>query len=238
MSRVSLYDVVDETDETVTIGSSSALVTGSVTLSLTDNDAAPTGITLSASPTAVDEGDGATTITVTTAVAGGTTYAVAKSLPMTVTGSGNADAVDFSPVSDFDIALPAEAASAPGTFELSPLDDSDAETDETVTVSSSSTLVTNTVAITIRDDDASPADITLGVNPATASEDGGTATITVTATVGGGNTYSTVQVLPIAVTGSGIASAVDFAAVPSFSITLAAGASSASATFSVTPHDQ
>ena len=94
-------DLVDEADETITIGSSSALVTQPATLTLTDDDATPT-ITLSVSPTSVGEGEGSTAITVTGSVSGGTAFGAAQSVDLTVAGSGNSGVVGFSPVTGRD----------------------------------------------------------------------------------------------------------------------------------------
>ena len=121
------------------------------TLSLTDDDAAPTGITLSANPSTVGEG-AAATVTVTATVNGGTTYATAKTVAVSVAGSGTDTAVDFAAVPDFNIVIPAEAASATETFTLTPTNDVVDETDETVTISGTLSGVTvNDGTLTLTD---------------------------------------------------------------------------------------
>ena len=230
-------DSVDETDETITISSSSALVSQNATITLTDNDAAPAGITLVVSEDTVDEGDGATTITLTGTVSGTTTFGTAQTYSISANGSGSAGVVDFAAVSDFDLAIAAEATNGTATFTLTPTDDKVDEVDETVTLSSTSKAVLNSPTVTLTDDDATPTGISLALSTSAVSEGAGTTTITVTGTVSGTTTYRAKQTLPISVQGSGTASAVDFAAVPNFNLEIAAEGTRGSATFTLTPVD-
>ena len=232
-------DVVDETNETVTVsGSSGALTVNSATITLTDDDDAPTAITLTVNDNSVAEDDGATTITVTATVDGTTRFAAATTVQVSVAGSGTATAVDFAAVSNFNITIAAEAASANNTFTLTPTDDAVDETDETVTVSGSSgSLTVNSATITLTDDDAAPTAITLTVNPNSVAENDGATTITVTATVDGTTRFVAATTVTVSVGGSGTASAVDFAAVSDFDITIAAGDASKTGTFTLTPTD-
>lgn len=130
------------------------------TLTITDDDAASTTVALSVDPDEVAEDDAATTITVT-----GTLNAGARTSATDVTvtvgsGSGTGAATsgtDFTAVSDFTLAIPANATSGTETFTLTPTDDSDVETDETVSVAGSATGLTVTgTTITITNDDAPP----------------------------------------------------------------------------------
>ncbi len=231
-------DVVDETTETITVGGTLAgvAVTGD-TLSLTDDDNAPTGITLSANPATVSEA-AAKTVTVTATVTGGTTYATARTVTVSVDGSGTATAVDFTAVDDFTINIAAGSASAMGTFTLTPTNDVIDETDETITISGTSsgvTVTSGTLALT--DDDPTPSGITLTLDKATVREDatGTDRTVTVTAAVNGTTRYVDAKTVTVSVDGSGTASAVDFTAVSDFDITIAAGAASNTGTFTLVP---
>ena len=230
-------DVVDETNETVTVsGSSGSLTVNSATITLTDDDAAPTSITLTVDDDGVGEDDGATLITVTATVDGTTRFAEATTVTVSVAGSGTASAVDFAAVSDFDITIAAEAASKTGTFTLTPTDDSVDETDETITVSGESgSLTVNSATINLTDDDGMPTSITLTVNDNSVAEGDGATTITVKATVNGTTQFATAKTVRVSVAGSGTATAVDFAAVTDFDIEIAAGAMSADETFTLTP---
>ena len=231
-------DALDETDETVTVsGTSSGLTVNSDTITLTDDDAAPSSITLTVDDDDVGERDGATTLTVTATVNGATRFAEDRTVRVSVSGSGTAGAVDFAPVSAFDVEIAAGAASGAGTFVLRPTDDALDETDETVTVSgTSSGLTVNSDTISLTDDDATPT-ITLTVDDDGVGEGDGATTLTVTATVDGATRFADSRRVRVSVSGSGTATAVDFAAVPAFDVSIAAGAASGAGTFVLRPTD-
>ncbi len=230
-------DVLDETDETVTVyGASPGLTVSSATITLTDDDATPTSITLSVDDNSVAEDDGATTITVTATVDGGTRFIALTTVTVSVAGSGTASAVDFAAVSDFDIEIEAGDASATGTFTLTPTNDAFDETNETITVSGTSgSLTVSSATITLTDDDDAPTAITLTVDDNSVAEDDGATTITVTATVDGASRFVDPTTVTVSVGGSGTATAVDFAAVSDFDIEIEAGDTSATGTFTLTP---
>ena len=228
-------DSEDEVDEVVTISSESALVSTSATVTLTDDDASPT-ISLAVNPSDITESDGATLITLTASINGLTTFAESQTIPINVAGSGITGAVDFLPVQDFNISLLAGTNSETATFTLTPIDDSEDETDETITVGSPSALVTNSATIVIVDDDATPG-ILLSATPSSVREDDGPTEITVTATVDGATTFGSPQILPINVSGSGVPAAVDFAPVADFYLTIEAGSPTGSATFTLIPEN-
>ena len=207
-------DAVDETDETVTVsGASGSLTVNAATITLTDNDAAPTAITLTVSDNSVSEGDGATTITVTATVDGTTRFAAATTVEVLVRGtSGTATAVDFTAVSLFEIVIAAGAASGASDFTLTPTDDVLDETDEDGdgVRRASPGLTVSSATITLTDDDATPTSITLSVDDNSVAEDDGATTITVTATVDGTTRFVALTTVTVSVAGSGTAGAVDF----------------------------
>ena len=228
-------DLVDETDETITVASTSSLVNGTDEISLLDDDAAPTGISLDATPNVAHENGGPEIFTVTATVDGQTTYATAQSIPITVTGTLVAGAVDFTPVPDFSIEIPAEGRSGSATFTLTPVNDSVSETDETITIASSNTAVTNAINFLLRDDDTAPRGINILTNTSAIYEDLGAQDIEVTLEVSGSTTYTTDQTVPITVMGTGAAGVVGFDPVADFSIVLPAQALTASSTLTITP---
>ena len=230
-------DAVDETDETITISSSNTLVSQNATITLTDDDATPAGIALAVSADTVDEGDGATTITLAAAVSGNTTFGTGQSLPIRVSGSGNSDAVDFGAVSDFSLVVPAESAAGTATFVLTPVDDQDEESDEVLTVRSTSSLVTNAPTIVITDNDDGSVAVALSSDVSTLSEGAGATTVTITAATTTGTALTSEAGVPISITGSGEESAVDFAAASELTVTIAAGETSGTGTFTLTPTD-
>ena len=130
-----------------------------VAVTVTDDEAAPTGIALSVAPSQVIENAGATRITVTATV-NGTHYAAAKAITVTVGASGDSatERTDYQAVGTVTVRIPAGAASGTGTFTLTPINDAVFEGNETITVAG--TLaggVTVTPArITLADDDTPP----------------------------------------------------------------------------------
>ena len=158
-------DVVDETNNTVTVSGSisgdSATTINSVSITLTDDDATPTAITLSANPSTITENGGGQTITVTAAVTG-TTFGVAKTVAVAVAGHDTAGAVQFSQVSNFNINIAAEAASGQNTFTLTPTDNNTVDNSGEATISG--TLASATVAgasVAITDDDSGPVTVAM-----------------------------------------------------------------------------
>ena len=228
-------DSVDETDETVTLSGTSyasALRVNPATITITDNDAAPTSITLTVDDNSVAEDDGATTITVTATVDGTTRFAAATTVTVSVAGSGTATAVDFAAVSDFNIAIAAGAASQTGTFTLTPTDDALDEANETVTVSGASgSLTVNSDTITLTDDDPTP---TLSIDsPSVTEGDSGSKNLRFTVTLSPASGQQvTVQ---YADAGTGTAtSGTDYTAIAGGTLTFAAGTTSQTLDVSVT----
>ena len=171
-------DVIDEPNETIGItGTTTGIDVDGASISITDNDAAPTGITLSVSPASVAEDAAATTVTVTATITGGTTYAEAKTVRVAV-GDGNDSATegtDYKSVGDFDLGIAAGAASAQKTFSLAPTNDARDEADERISVTGTATGITfvNT-HVDLTDDEGPP---TLSIDSPTVAEgaDGTTA---------------------------------------------------------------
>ena len=133
--------------------------TKTVTVTVKDDDDAPEDITLSVAPSRVEENDGATRITVTATVNGTTRYADAKSITVAVGASGDSarEGTDYQPVGAVPVRIAAGAASGTGTFTLTPVDDTEFESPETITVAGTLSGVTVTSAsITLTDDDTPP----------------------------------------------------------------------------------
>lgn len=230
-------NVIDEANETVTILGIVDAFTPSTSLILVDDDAPPTGITLSPDPPTVEEGAGATTVTVTASVQGGTTYAFGQAVPVNVSGTGTAGVVRFEAVPGFEIFVEPGSPTGTATFTITPEDNVIDESDETVTISG--THLSREVATTLRliDDDEPPTGVSLAVNPESIDEGGGTVTVTVTATVEGGTTYASEQTLNVNVGASGGTNVVGFEPVSAFSMTVPAGLAVGTATFNITPVD-
>ena len=229
-------DVLDEEDETIDVtGTSGALVVTGDEITIEDNDAAPTGITLTANPDSVGEEDGATVITVTAGVNGTTRYVAATPVVVSV-GGGTAAATDYTAVSSFTITIAAGEASGTGSFTLTPVNDVLDEEDETILVSGTSGSLTVTGdTVTIEDNDDAPTGITLEANPDMVGEEDGATVITVTAGVNGTTRYVDAKVVTVSVGGGTATSVTDYGAVSNFAITIAAGEASGTGSFTLTP---
>ncbi len=140
-------DKVDETDAILQVSGRVEGVEGvrveEAEILLTDDDLAPTRIKLMVTPEEVSEGAGAgeRTVTVTAMVEGETRFGVARTVKVSVEGSGEDAAVDFAEVEAFTVTVPAESDSGMETFELTPEDDELDELDETVMVGGAETCL-------------------------------------------------------------------------------------------------
>ena len=235
-------DTTDEVDETVVVTLSNAanatISTAAGTGTITDNDAPPS---LSIDSPSVTEGNSGSTATLTFTV----TLSAASGKEVTVdyadatTGTATSG-TDYTAITAGTLTFTAGTTSQ--TFDVSVTGDALYEANETVVVSlSSPTNATvsseaGTGTGTITDDDAMPS-ITLTVDDSSVAEGDGATTITVTATVDGATLFGAATAVTVSVAGSGTASAVDFAAVTDFDITIAAGATSDTGSFTLTPMD-
>ena len=226
-----------EPNETLSVDGTSDLPVTGTTVELVDDDAASTRIVLSVVPSRMSEGAGPTPVAVTASLDRGFRQ-TATAVTISVAGSGDPNAVDFEPVSDFRITIEANRQRGTGTFTLTPRDDRDVETDEMLRVSGASDLPVSQATMVLADDDEVSTRILLflSVNPAQASEGGGPVEVTVTAALDRGVRPETTRIA-VAVDGSGDPFAVDFAPVPGLEIVIPANAPSGTGTFTVVPED-
>ena len=128
-----------------------------MTTTITDDDDAPSGITLSASPNSLGEDDGKTSITVTAALDGGTTRPSSTVVTITALSGTATSGTDYSVNTALtSITIPANSTSGTGTLEITPTDDALVEGDETIIVSGTTTtqvgLDVSDATITLTDD--------------------------------------------------------------------------------------
>ena len=238
-------NLVDTANKTVTV---SATVTNGVgmlppdpkSLIIVDNEVTSTEVTLTVSPTSVaeDATGAARTVTVTA-----TLDQAARATPATLTISvadGTAVAgTDYSEVTAFTLVIPAASRIGTATFDLQPLDNAVDEPDRTVTVSGATgealtVMPAGGVAVTIADDDPPPV-VTLVLNPASITEDGGVSTVTATLDrASSDETTITVGVAPTAGTGT---SASDYEVSTNRVLTIAAGATVSTGAVTITGVD-
>ncbi len=258
-------DTLDEgAGETVLVGGTTtvglAVSTAAPVLTITDDDAAPTGVSLALdtdADTAGDQGgvaeDGtAQTVSVTASLEGGTTRTEATAVTVTVSDGTAVSPADYSvgplPV----IVIAAGANEATGTFEIVPVEDTlDEGTGETVTVGGATTIGLAVSAalpvLTITDDDGPPTGVALSLDgdaqtpgeQATVTEGGGLQTVTVKASLEGGTTRAEATVVTVTVAAGTATDTTDYAATVSdpFEIEIAAGEASATGTFEIVPVD-
>ena len=100
------------------------------------------GVSLSVTPTEVEEGAGGESITVTATLSTGPRQTpVATEVTISLSGDTATEGTDFAPVSPFTITIPNRSESATGTFTLTATTDAEAEADgETVVVGGTSIL--------------------------------------------------------------------------------------------------
>ena len=183
-----IEDTIDETDETFTVsitgpagggGPTPVLGTDSVTTTITDDDGTPNSITLSVSPDTVAEGDGATPVTVTATLEGGTTRSEATVVTIgTLSGSATKD-TDYTVTTALaSITIPAGAATSTGTLSITPVNDDVVESDETIVIPGTTTvegLNVSSASVTLTDGEPGSEDTaTLSIAGPAASVDEGT----------------------------------------------------------------
>ena len=222
---------VDAADKTVAVtgAASNALgISGPVGVELTLEDDDARGVTVSETGLDIAEGGG------------GTYTVVLDSQPtgqVTVTPSRSSGDADIS-VSGA-LTFTADDWAAPKMVTVSSAHDLDAVDDAAVighTVSGADygSVTAASVDVTVDDDETASSGVALAVSPESVGEGVAAATVTVTARLNGG---ARGEATPVAVTvGSGTATpGTDFAAVPGFTITIAANTLSHTGTFVLSP---
>ena len=234
-------DGIAEGDEAITVsGSASGLSVEPAELALEDDDEASSSVTLSVSPASASEDGDAQQIEVTAALAGAArTEATSVTVSVGAAGDTAASGTDYQAVSDYVLTIAPGALSGEATFTLTPVDDGVAEGDEAITVrGSASGLTVEPAELTLEDDDEASTSVELSVSPVSASEDGGAQQIEVTAALdGGARLDETVVTVSVGAPGDTAASGTDYQAVSDFVLTIAPGALSGEATFTLTPVD-
>ena len=211
-------------------GDYGGVTAASVDVTVDDDETASSGVTLTVSPDTVAEDAGATPITVTATLNGGTRDEVT---PVTVTvASGTAiSGTDFETVSAFTITIPANAASHAGIFILTPTPDTMDEPDETLGVGGTSTVPGFSVTgaqVTIGDDDAAPR-VTLSLSRTSISEDGGIATVTASLD----HSSSVATTVTVGVSPDSPAGSSDYSLGSNLILTIAAGSTASTGTVTI-----
>ena len=237
-------DNIDEPDETVRVNGTSGTTglsvgqpVGGLTVTITDNDDAPT-VTLVLSPTSISENGGSSTVTATLDRAS----SVATTVTVSMEAGPDTDAADFTVTSNKVLTIAAGAMTSSGTVTITGVDnlfDDTAAKSVTVSGSASNTVgIVNPTAVTlgISDDEADSTMVLLTASPDTVSEGatGSARTVTVTAALNGAARSSDV-VVTLSVAADTATETTDFVAVSNFAITIASGETSETGTFALAP---
>ncbi|MDC1184895.1 hypothetical protein N8080_02850, partial [Alphaproteobacteria bacterium] len=231
-------DSIYEDDEAATIaidsvsgGGASENGTQSVSITISENESAPT-VTLTTSATSIAENAGSS-LTLTATLSGATDETVTVALSTSGTATEGTDYTDGSGNVD-DITI--SAGSTSGTVSFTPTDDSlyDAASNETATIAISgvsgggaSENGTQTVTITITDNESAPT-VTLATS-ATSIAENSASNLTLTATLSG----ATFQDVTVSISTSGTATeGTDYATISD--ITISAGSTTGTAVFNPT----
>ena len=235
-------DGTAEGDETIVVSGSATVSDISAiteaTLTLADDDMPSSRVALVLDVVSVAENGDEQVVNVT-----GTLNAGARPEETAVTvsvESGTAVAgTDFAPVDDLVLTIPAHTASGTATIRITPTDDMIAEGPETVTVSGSAEALTVTPAtLRLADDEAASTGIQLTLDVSSVVENGGDRVVTATASVNAGaRTEATPVTIQVGAPGDSAAEGTDYRTVGEFEVTIPAGQTSGTGSFTLTPED-
>ena len=208
----------------------------------TPKPAEPLSVTLSVNPSTLGEDAGAMSVMVTATASS----AVAANTPVTVSiGGGTATAgTDYTAsVAELALDIPAGGTTGVGTFMLTPVDDTEIEGKETISISgSASGLTVNGTSLTLTDKEEVSAEWYLGVKlrvePGSVPEDGGARKVTVygeTSIWGVPLKDPRVVEVTVGKSGDSAVSGTDYKAVSKFNVTVPVGRQSGSTTFYLQP---
>ena len=245
---VSASEDVDGDDDTATITHTVAsavdaayagISTDDVTVTVDDDETASTEVILTVDPVWVSEGDAVTNVRLTATL---NEAPLSEFLPVTVTvgapGDTAIEGVDYETIGELTLNIRAGQTSTFQTIQFRPINTGIGEGDEYLSISGTTMItgltVTGTQLVVV--DDEVFRDVTLSAIPGSVAEDGGPMTVVVTATLNS-LTYSIDSPVTVMV-GASLDSAIeetDYTSVDDFTITIAAGSTSATGEFQLTP---
>ena len=186
-------DTLHEGDETLEIsGSAPGLMVTGAEVTIRDDDAAPTSIGLSVTPSPITEGGGAVGLPVEATLLGGGTRTEDTTVNVGLVDLTATETDDYTAIWDTPaLTIPAGRFRATITLTLTPVQDTVYEGPETIAVrgeNSDPGLPINGLRLTIGDDDPAPTTVRLAVTPGTISEAIGVEFVDITATLEGTST--------------------------------------------------
>ena len=252
-------DALVEGSERISLdGTATGLSVTDTHVDITDDDTAPTSLTLSVDAdtgtdgvqSSVAEDGGVKTVRVTATLVGSSRFSSSKTVTVAVGKGGDsaAEGTDYASVSAQTITIAAGAGSGSKDFTLTPTNDALVEGSERISLDGTATgLSVTDTHMDITDDDTAPTSLTLSVDADTGTdgvqtsvaEDGGAKTVRVTAALVGSSRFVSAKTVTVTV-GSDTDSATegtDYATVGSQSILITAGSASGYTDFTLTPTD-
>ena len=236
-------NAIDDDDRQVTVSATATNTAGitqpsSRTVTIFDDESESTKVTLSVSPTRVEEdATGADQTVTVTAELDGDPLLQATEVTIKVSDDTAIAGTHYTAVGDFKVMIAAGETSGSGTFTLAPIDDNLDRPDGTVSVTGTTTsglsiAPESGVSVKILDDDDPPA-VTLVLDPDAIDEDGGKSTVTATLD------KASVNDIEITVSASPVAPAVadDFTLSTNKVLTIEAGDTASSGTVTITANN-
>ena len=201
-----------------------------------DNDVEPVEVVITATPEALDETSGLTPLNVTASLVGQTARQV-DTVVTVITNSGTATVGEDFETASITLTVPVGEMSASGTLNLTVIDDTADESDETLEISGNVPgLMVTGAEVTIRDDDTAPTSIGLSVTASPVTEGGGAVSLPVRATLLGGGTRAEDTTVNVSLVDLTATATDDYTAVwGTTAITIPAGQFSASTILTVNP---
>ena len=238
---------VDGSDDTVTLSHSAASSDGDyqgiaidgVAVTVADNETPSTEVILAVDPEWVSEGDALTSVRLTATL---NEAPLSELTLVTVTvgapGDSAVEGVDYATIGDLTLNIRAGQTSTFQSFQFRPVNTGIGEGDEFLSISGTTMVTSLTVIGTqlVVVDDEVDRSVTLSAVPGSVAEDGGPMTVVVTATLDS-LPYSIDSPVTVMV-GASLDSATegtDYTSVDDFTITVAAGSTSATGEFQLTP---
>ena len=231
-------DLVDELDETLTLSvAASLLPVTPATITLADDDAAPTGISLSVDDPDISEGEDPSAILLTARVEGGTTYAHSVTITLDLGGTATEGRDgDYTVSGSLALTLPAGQALGTTTLTFTAVDDTRDELDEIIDITGTTPagLPVTPTSVTVLDNDESL--LTLRAEPQRLQEGSGPVTVMLTVTILSGTPYEEDLDISLEFGGTAIR-ARDYSLSGPFTFTIPAGDTSASTSITIIPVD-
>ncbi|MCY4398176.1 MAG: autotransporter domain-containing protein, partial [Gemmatimonadetes bacterium] len=143
---------------------------------------------------------------------------------------------DYLAVDDFEVTIPANETSGTATFTLVPIDDLIVEGNEAISVTGDGVLMVVTgTTMTLVDNDRH--EVSLSASPAEVAEGASPTLVTVRAAFSNGGSFPVDKTVVVRVGGGTAKFGTDYDATPEFAVTIAAGATSGTGTFTLAPAD-